>query len=370
LSCVIIFICSVIMIVGVSESAWVNLIMTIFNLILIIFIIVYGAFYIDTANWTPFLPYGYSGVFNGAAVVFFSYVGFDSVTTLAGEVANTKRDLPIGIVGTLGMVTLLYCLVSLVITGMLPYYKIDVNAGLSDAFSQVGAHYASIIVGLGSVTTLAATTFATLLGQPRIFYQMAKDGLFYSIFGKLTSKGVPAWGTVISGFFAAIFAFALSLGELTDMISVGTLMAFTVVCAGVVILRHQDPSRPADVPGLMAIYLVVCSLSAVSIIYGWPWWSIPLYAIPVVIVMLTFFIFRVVDMPQGFKTPLVPIVPCVGIYINIFLIFSLSFFAILRVIAWTGLGMIIYFTYSIRHSRQGIYEKMLAQSSDQMYGSL
>lgn len=108
------------MIVGVSESAWVNLIMTIFNIILIFFIIIYGAFFIDVSNWTPFLPYGYSGVFNGAAVVFFSYVGFDSVTTLAGEVANTKRDLPVGIVGTLGMVTLLYCLVSLVITGMLP----------------------------------------------------------------------------------------------------------------------------------------------------------------------------------------------------------------------------------------------------------
>ena len=132
LSCVIIVICTFVLIVGVQESAWVNLVMTIFNIFLITFIILFGAFFIDFSNWSPFLPYGVSGVFQGAAVVFFSYVGFDAVTTLAGEVENTKRDLPIGIVGTLTFVTMLYCAVSLVITGMLPYNQINVNAGLSD----------------------------------------------------------------------------------------------------------------------------------------------------------------------------------------------------------------------------------------------
>lgn len=132
LSCVIIILCTLILIVGVQESAWVNLFMTIFNVVLITFIIIYGAFFIKFENWSPFLPYGVAGVFQGAAVVFFSYVGFDAVTTLAGEVENTKRDLPIGIVGTLSFVTMLYVAVSLVITGMLPYYKIDVDAGLSN----------------------------------------------------------------------------------------------------------------------------------------------------------------------------------------------------------------------------------------------
>ena len=175
LSLVIIAACTLVLLIGVQESASINLFMTGFNLILICFVILYGAFFINSENWSPFLPYGVTGVINGAAIVFFSYVGFDAVTTLAGEVENTKRDLPIGIVGTLAIVTFLYCAVSLVITGMVPYNQINVNAGLSDAFSQVGAQWASVIVGLGSVTTLSATTFATLLGQPRIFFQMAKD---------------------------------------------------------------------------------------------------------------------------------------------------------------------------------------------------
>ena len=132
LACVIIVICTAILVVGVQESAWVNLVMTVFNLILILFVILYGATFIHPWNWSPFMPYGFSGVFHGAAVVFFSYVGFDAVTTLAGEVQNTKRDLPIGIVGTLTIVTGLYCAVSLVITGMIPYNSIDPDAGLSN----------------------------------------------------------------------------------------------------------------------------------------------------------------------------------------------------------------------------------------------
>ena len=154
------------------------------------------------------------------------------------------------------------------------------------------------------------------------------------------------------------------------MISIGTLMAFAVVCAGVVILRHQDPQRPMDVPGLMGIYFIVCSLSAISVIYRWPLWSIIVYAIPPIIIMFSFFMFKVVDLPQGFKTPLVPIVPCVGIYINLFLIFSLSPAALLRVILWTLVGMLIYFSYSIRYSKQGIYQSLLDKSLASAYGSL
>jgi basic amino acid/polyamine antiporter, APA family len=196
------------------------------------------------------------------------------------------------------------------------------------------------------------------------------QGLFFGAFAKLTKKGVPAIGTIISGLFAMIFSFTLSLGELTDMISVGTLMAFTVVCAGVVILRHQSPSRPRDAPALMALFLVSCGFSSVSIIYQWPHWCSLLYVFPPIIIMFTFFIFPVADIPDGFKTPLVPIVPCVGAYINIYLIFSLDIWAIARVFAWTLLGLIIYFLYSVRNSKQGIYENLLSQSSKQASGSL
>lgn len=370
LSCVIIIICTAILVVGVQESAWVNLIMTVFNLILILFVILYGATFIHPWNWSPFMPYGFAGVFHGAAVVFFSYVGFDAVTTLAGEVQNTKRDLPIGIVGTLTIVTGLYCAVSLVITGMLPYNSIDPNAGLSNAFLQVGSNWASIVVGFGSVTTLSATTFASLLGQPRIFYQMAADGLFFQIFAKLTKKGVPALGTIVSAAFALFFAFVLTLTELTDMISIGTLLAFAVVCAGVVVLRHQDPARPKDVPILMACYFFVCIMSCLSIIYRWYAWDnyylatflLILYIVAPICTGLSFYMFPVRDLPIGFKTPLVPLIPCVGIYVNIFLILSLSPAALLRVVLWTIVGAIIYFAYGIRNSKQGAYERMMERS--------
>ena len=179
LSMVVIIICTCVLIVGVQESAWINLGMTVFNIILILFIIIYGSFFVNVANWDPFFPFGVEGVFRGAGIVFFSFVGFDAVTTLAGEVSNPKRDLPVGIVGTLTFVTLLYCAVSMVLTGMVPYEDISTDAGLSAAFEYVDETWASILVGFGSVTTLSATTFASLLGQPRIFYQMAQDVRFF-----------------------------------------------------------------------------------------------------------------------------------------------------------------------------------------------
>lgn len=365
LTALIIIPCTLILIIGVEEAALFNIFMVVFNVVLITFYILYGALYIDPSNWSPFIPpeFGFAGVFEGAGIVFFSYIGFDAVTTLAGEVKNTRRDLPIGICGTLGSVTTLYVLASMVLTGMVPYQKINPNAGLADAFQSVGAPVASLLVAFGSVTTLSATTFASLLGQPRIFFQMAEDGLFFKIFAKTTKKNVPAIGTIVSGAFALTFAFLLTLGELTDMISIGTLMAFTVVCAGVVIMRHQDAARPHHVPLVMLAFICCCSMSGISIIYGFPYWSWPVYLVPCFLLGISFYIFPVVDIPTGFKTPLVPIIPCVGIYVNIFLILSLDPLALLRVFLWTILGMLIYFGYGIRYSKQGMFERKQQQST-------
>ncbi len=149
--------------------------MTFVNLAVIFFVIIYGSFFVDTKNWKPFLPYKMEGAWNGVGTVFFSYIGFDSVSTLAGEVARPARDLPLGIVGTLGIVTALYVAVSLVTTGMVNYLQLDINAPLSAAFAAVGSNWASIVVAVGSVTVMTATTLCSLVGQPRIFLQMAKD---------------------------------------------------------------------------------------------------------------------------------------------------------------------------------------------------
>lgn len=172
---VIILICTAILLVGAKESALFNRIITVLNLAVLLFIIVVGGTRVQTANWSNFFPFGVRGVFQGAGQVFFAYIGFDSVTTLASESANPKRDLPLGVIVTLIIATALYIAVSLVLTGMLNYQDVSKDAPLSNAFFTVGLPWAGGIVAAISVTTLMATTLASLLSQPRIFMQMAQD---------------------------------------------------------------------------------------------------------------------------------------------------------------------------------------------------
>lgn len=180
--------CTAILLLGMKESARFNLVMTVVNISIIFFVIICGALYVKVDNWDPFLPYGINGSWNGVGTVFFSYIGFDSVSTLAGEVKNPNRDLPIGIVGTLCIVSALYVAVSLVITGMVHYSALSTEAPLSAAFLSVGNNWASIVVAIGSVTVMTAATLCSLVGQPRIFLQMSKDGLFFQVFSKVNKK--------------------------------------------------------------------------------------------------------------------------------------------------------------------------------------
>jgi len=293
--------------------------------------------------------------------VFFSYIGFDSVSTLAGEVAKPGRDLPIGIVGTLGIVTALYITVGLVLTGMQPYYLISTTAPLADAFTHWG--WARTIIAFGSVTTITATTLASLIGQPRIFYQMAKDGLMFPIFGKVNKKtGVPVEGTLITGLVSAVIALFFDLDVLLNMISIGTLLAFTVVCSGVLIMRYQNPDPNAPprerfkLPVLVIIYIVCCLLFSarnkltftLSTTYNIISWVS--CALPLLVSFISFFFLQTTSRPTKFSTPLVPFVPCAGIAMNVWFILSLDIASILRLIVWTIIGMAIYLGYGIRHS--------------------
>lgn len=360
LAAMIVILCTFILLFGMKESATFNVVMTIINLGVIFFFIIAGGFHVKPVHWQPFLPFGIAGSWAGVGKVFFSYIGFDSVSTLAGEVKNPARDLPIGIVGTLLTVTGLYVVVALILTGMQPYNLIDQNAPLSSAFAYVHENWASTVIAFGSVTTITATCLASLIGQPRIFYQMAQDGLMFPVFGRLHKKtGVPMFGTIITGLVSAVIALLLDLNTLLDMISIGTLLAFTVVCGGVIILRYQDdtPGKRHKVPLMVILFFIGCIIFAVRNrieIHGLNtgesvavWLA---FAVPMVATFIPFLFLKTTNLPSTFKCPLVPFVPALGILMNVWFIMSLSLGSIYRLLIWTVLGMLIYFGYGIRHS--------------------
>jgi amino acid transporter len=252
MSAVICVICTCILLIGVKESSNMNIFITTLNMGVILFIIILGSFHVDTNNWTApdpadgpdaphtWFPKGVNGIVTGAAVVFFSYIGFDSVTTLAEEVKNPKRDLPIGIIATLIISTILYVATTIVVTGMQPWYELQNDqTPLATAFQSVGLKWASTLISAATVTALTGNTLTSLFGQPRIFYRMAKDGLLFQQFAQLHPKTkAPLWGTIYTGIAAALIAFLIPLGSLANMImisiDIGTLLAFsTSACAGV-----------------------------------------------------------------------------------------------------------------------------------------
>eukprot|EP01117_Protostelium_nocturnum_P009508 TRINITY_DN3394_c0_g1_i1.p1 TRINITY_DN3394_c0_g1~~TRINITY_DN3394_c0_g1_i1.p1 ORF type:complete len:573 (+),score=110.26 TRINITY_DN3394_c0_g1_i1:100-1818(+) len=372
LSFLIIILCTLVLLFGMKESATFNLVVTIINILIILFFIIFGAFHVDKSNlaWDNFFPYGVNGTWRGVGIVFFSYIGFDSVSTLAAEVKKPKRDLPIGIIGTLLIVTLFYVAVSLVITGMIPYYQIDINAPLASAFKTLKINWAAIIISIGSVTTITATTLASLVGQPRIFYQMASDGLMFSIFGKTNSKGIPVIGTIITGLISAVIALFFDLNILLDMISIGTLLAFTVVCAGVIVLRYRSysPAHPERTSSNRVVWMIVAYFLACALFSCKGKLSFPvhdsvdyflwfLFGSPILLTFIPICFLREEPSETAFKTPWVPFIPCLGILMNVWFIMSLSLDSIIRLLIWTSIGMCIYIFYGIRHSRLGLTQR-------------
>mmetsp|Transcript_17157 Transcript_17157/g.55113 ORF Transcript_17157/g.55113 Transcript_17157/m.55113 type:complete len:599 (+) Transcript_17157:1267-3063(+) len=355
LAVVIVAVCTVVLVGGVKESARLNLIMTGINVAIIGFIIIVGSFHVHSDNLTPVVreDKGVSGIVSAAGIVFFSYIGFDAVSTLAGEVRNPQRDLPIGILGTLAGATVLYVAVSLILTGMVPYHLIDENSPLTQAFNYAGVRWAGTVVAMGSVTTLSATTLCSLFGQPRIFYSMAKDGLLGSAFAKLNNKQVPVFGTVLTGVTSAMICFVLDIGQLTNMISIGTLLAFGTVCASVVLLRFVAPGTRVRATGLLILFSVVTVVSSLlpRFVHGWAQYvsiAVSVVVLLAIVAMLWRMPMAVLDAP--FHSPLVPLFPCLGLYFNIHLICGLDFPAIIRLVVWTIIGFVIYFMYGISHS--------------------
>jgi APA family basic amino acid/polyamine antiporter len=290
---------STLLVIGIRESARTNAVIVALKLGVILFVIVAGFSHVDPSNWRPFAPFGWSGVMAGGAIVFFSYIGFDCVTTAAEESRNPQRDMPIGILGSLAVCTLLYLAVSAVVTGMVPLSQIDTSAPLAKAFSDVGLGFAAGLISMGAIVGLTSVLLVLLLGQSRIFMAMSRDGLMPKVFGRVHPRfRTPHLSTIIVGVIVAVLSGLTPLTVLVELVSIGTLFAFVLVSAGVLVLRRTQP-----------------------------------------------------DLRRPFRCPWVPVVPVLAILSCGYLMASLPLVTWVRFGVWLLVGMALYAFYGRRHSR-------------------
>ncbi len=309
---------TLILVKGIRESASFNAAMVITKVLTVLFVIAVGSFYIDTANWRPFAPFGYSGMsffgkpiwglvkagkpvgmLAGAAVIFFAYIGFDSVSTHSEEARNPKRDVPLAIIVSLVLCTVLYIAVAAVLTGMVPFDQIDKDAPVAVAFTKVG-DWAQFLISVGALTGMTSVLLVLMLSQPRVLLAMARDGLLpNSFFGAVHPRFRTPWkSTILTGIFVATLGGLLPLDVLAELVNIGTLLAFVIVCAAILIMRktHPHAERP-------------------------------------------------------FRVPFVPVIPILGMLTCLVLMFSLPWENWARLGAWLLAGFVIYFLYGRYHSK-------------------
>src|SRR3989441_3117951 len=289
------------LVIGTKESAWVNTVMVAIKVGIIGLFLVVGLKYIRPEQWTTpsFAPNGFKGISVGAAIIFFSYIGFDAVSTASEEAKNPQRDIPIGIIASLIICTVLYIAIALVITGLIPWDKLNVPDPLAVALQYIHADWAAGILALGAVAAMTSVLLVFQLGQARIFMSMARDGLLPPWAARVHPKyKTPHITTIVTGVFVALFAAIAPIGVVLALTNIGTLFAFILVALGIITLRRTDPDRA-----------------------------------------------------RPFRTPWVPFLPILSIGFCLYLIVSLPLLTKLRFIAWLVLGAAIYFAYSVRHSR-------------------
>ncbi|MGH7649328.1 MAG: amino acid permease, partial [Gemmatimonadaceae bacterium] len=252
---------SALLIVGIRESAGINTVIVIIKVVVLLLFVAFGAAYINRANWHPFVPpneghfgvFGWSGVLRGAGVIFFAFIGFDAVSTAAQEARNPQRDMPIGIMVSLVICTILYVAVALVLTGIVKYTQLNVPAPIALGIDATGIGWLKPIVKLGAIMGLTSTMLVMLLGQPRIFYSMSRDGLLPPLLGKIHPRfRTPYVTTAITGVVVSLVAGLFPIAVLTQLTAMGTLLAFVMVCMGVLVLRRREPhlERPFKTPGM------------------------------------------------------------------------------------------------------------------------
>jgi APA family basic amino acid/polyamine antiporter len=284
---------------GARESSTANNVMVVIKLLALGLFVAVGLMNIDTANWVPFAPNGFTGIHQGAAIVFFAYIGFDAISTAAEETTNPQRNLPIGILGGLAVCTVIYVIVGAVLTGMVPHQQLAVADPLARALELAGYQRVGWIVALGAAVSMTAVLLVFQYGQPRIFFSMARDGLLPRWAARVDARTrVPRATTLVTGVVVALAAAIGDAAETYDLTNIGTLFAFALVCAGVLVLRVKEPTRP-----------------------------------------------------RPFTVPFIWIVAPLGMAACLFIMLGLPYQAWERFAFWLAIGLVLYFVYGVRHSR-------------------
>ncbi|MBL8661039.1 MAG: amino acid permease [Rhodospirillales bacterium] len=308
---------SALLIIGVKESSRFNVLIVVIKVGVVLVFIAAGVSFVVTANWHPFIPdntgtfgqFGWTGILRGAAVVFFAYIGFDAVSTAAQEAKNPQRHMPIGILGSLIICTLLYMAVAAVLTGLVPYPQLNVPDPIAKGIDVIGVPWLAVLVKIGALLGLTSVILVFLYGQSRIFFTMAGDGLLPPAFRVVHARfHTPYLGHLILGLAVGVVGGLVPIGILGELVSIGTLFAFVVVCAGIIYLRRAQP-----------------------------------------------------DLPRPFRCPAVPWVPAAGIASCVFLMIGLPFDTWLRLVVWLAIGFAIYFGYSRRHSTLAVARRGAAE---------
>lgn len=365
--------------VGIKESRRSTNVMVILKLAIIILVIIAGAFYVDTSNWTPFMPNGMGGILAGTSAVFFSYIGFDAISTTAEECRNPQRDLPKAMFNSLIICTVIYVAIALVLTGMTSYVNLDVGDPLAYVFSLMSGKWASWIAGIISVSAVIATASVLLvfqLGQPRIWMSMSRDGLLPPVFAKVHKKyKTPSFSTILTGLVVGIPALFLNLTVVVDLTSVGTLFAFVLVCGGILKLQN-DPHRLESkfktpyvngkwiVPILFIISVVMFGMyypggvkGAMQLMddSGAVTWDIIRTKIPFLLFGIVFLVVTVLTFIRNYS-----LIPVLGFLSCSYLLSESGVTNWERFMIWLILGLVVYFVYGARHSRLGDAERKTA----------
>lgn len=287
------------LVVGIRQSAVFNFVMVVVKLAVIVVFILAGLGHVESSHWSNFAPFGFGGILTGAGVIFFAYIGFDAVSTAAQEAVNPQKDVPFGIIASLAVCTVLYILVAAVLTGVISYDQLNVAAPIALAVDHMGMTWLSPIVKIGAIAGLTSVMLVLLMGQSRIFFSMAKDGLLPPVFAQVHDDfKTPHLSTIMVGAAVAVLAGFMPIEKLGELVSIGTLFAFVLVCSGVLILRNSHP-----------------------------------------------------EMERHFRCPAVPLVPLAGILVCLSLMAGLPLDTWVRLLAWLLIGFVIYFGYGMKHSR-------------------
>ncbi len=355
---VIVFLITWLVYIGIKETKKATNAMVMLKIAVVLGVIVLGFFYIKPANWHPFMPNGFAGVMKGVSGVFFAYIGFDAISTTAEECENPQRDLPRGMIYSLIICTVLYILIALVLTGMVNYKELQVEDPLAFVFARIGLKNISYVISVSAVIATASVLLIFQMGQPRIWMSMSRDGLLPKAFSRIHPKyKTPSFATVVTGFVVAVPALFLNLTEVTDLTSIGTLFAFVLVCGGVLLLP-KDEEVPAEgshkkfkIPYINSKFIVPVLFIIGLVVFWKPFLALFHYTGDHD--KLPYFLFiglsAVITVLAFIKN--LSLIPVLGLLSCFYLMTELGYTNWLRFLIWLVIGLVIYFTYSYRHSK-------------------